>query len=168
MGTQRQQGKRTKRTQQQNTRNREQHTSKKMAATMMMSATHATASAARRCRSSAVSGIKVKRQSGSCKMTVRSRAVVRPSAKLIDSDTQSKVARVAESMTVAAVALQASPAYALIDKRLNGDGTGKPLGINDPALFWVLLGVFGLVWGLYSTSVKDINPATDDDDGLSL
>ena len=27
---------------------------------------------------------------------------------------------------------------------------------------------FGLVWGLYSTSVKDINPATDDDDGLSL
>lgn len=51
---------------------------------------------------------------------------------------------------------------------MNGDGTGRPLGINDPILFWVLLGVFGLVWGLYSTSVKEINPAADDEDGLSL
>ena len=46
-------------------------------------------------------------------------AVVRPSAKLIDSDTQTKVARVAESMTVAAVALQASPAYALVRYKFN-------------------------------------------------
>ena len=51
---------------------------------------------------------------------------------------------------------------------MNGDGTGRPLGINDPILFWVLLGVFGLVCGLYSTSVKEINPAADDEDGLSL
>ena len=51
---------------------------------------------------------------------------------------------------------------------MNGDGTGRPLGVNDPILFWVLLGVFGTVWGVYSTSVKEINPATDDDDGLSL
>ena len=51
---------------------------------------------------------------------------------------------------------------------LGSDGTGRPLGINDPILFWVLLGVFGLVWGLYSTSVKEINPAADDEDGLSL
>lgn len=34
--------------------------------------------------------------------------------------------------------LVAHPAFALVDDRLNGDGTGKILGINDPALFWVL------------------------------
>lgn len=93
-------------------------------------------------------------------VTVEARASV--------NDVQRKVARVAEAATVAAVSLQASPAFALIDKRMNGDGTGRPLGVNDPILFWVLLGVFGTVWAVYSTSVKEINPATDDDDGLSL
>lgn len=29
-----------------------------------------------------------------------------------------------------------------VDDRMNGDGTGKILGINDPVLFWVLAGKF--------------------------
>lgn len=44
-----------------------------------------------------------------------------------------------------------------MDERLNGDGVGLPLGINDPVLGWVLLSVFLLVWGLYSTSSQGVN-----------
>jgi len=49
-----------------------------------------------------------------------------------------------------------------VDERLNGDGVGLPLGINDPVLGWVLLSVFLLVWGLYSTSVRSISNNDDD------
>ena len=44
-----------------------------------------------------------------------------------------------------------------VDDRLNGDGTGKILGINDPALFWVIAGVFTTVWSIYYLAGRDID-----------
>ncbi|KAL4441271.1 hypothetical protein ABPG77_011508 [Micractinium sp. CCAP 211/92] len=65
--------------------------------------------------------------------------------------------------------LAAHPAFALVDDRMNGDGTGKILGINDPVLFWVLAGVFTTVWAVYYVSTKDIDTDVNDDDyGLKL
>jgi len=43
--------------------------------------------------------------------------------------------------TSAATMAEAPLARALVDERLNGDGVGLPLGINDPVLGWVLLSV---------------------------
>jgi photosystem II PsbW protein len=60
--------------------------------------------------------------------------------------------------------LAASPAFALVDDRLNGDGTGLPVGVNDPALTTAILGAFFLVWVLWYSSQKDLG----DDAGLDL
>jgi len=91
--------------------------------------------------------------------------------------TQNQAANIASSLgqksTVGATALatsaatmaEAPVARALVDERLNGDGVGLPLGINDPVLGWVLLSVFLLVWGLYSTSVRSISNNDDEDSG---
>nr|ACF24547.1 photosystem II reaction center W protein [Gymnochlora stellata] len=68
----------------------------------------------------------------------------------------------------ATAALHQLPAEALVDARLNGDGAGIPLGINDSRLFFILAGVFTLVWAAYSTSVKGISNNDDDDSGLSI
>jgi len=53
-----------------------------------------------------------------------------------------------------------------VDERMNGDGVGYPLGISDPTFFWVIFGVFTLVWTLFYTS--NIGGGESDDDGLSL
>lgn len=42
--------------------------------------------------------------------------------------------------------VSAGNTYAQVDERLNGDGTGLPLGINEGAIGWAMLGVFTLVW----------------------
>merc|ERR1711937_293374 len=55
-------------------------------------------------------------------------------------------------------------ALALVDDRLAGEGTGKILGVNDPILGWVVIGVFTLVWPLYYVSTKTMG----NDDGLDL
>jgi photosystem II PsbW protein len=57
-----------------------------------------------------------------------------------------------------------------VDERLNGDGTGKILGISDSILGWVILGVFTLVWTQYFAAQKDVDGGvdTDDDSGLTL
>lgn len=39
---------------------------------------------------------------------------------------------------------------------MNGDGTGRALGVNDPALGWVLFGVFSLVWAAWFAGQKDL------------
>jgi hypothetical protein len=44
-----------------------------------------------------------------------------------------------------------------VDNRLNGDGTGRILGINDPSLFWVIAGVFTLIWAIYYRSTRDVD-----------
>ena len=71
---------------------------------------------------------------------------------------------------VGAATLTASPAFALVDKRLNGDGTRLPFGINDPILGWILVGVFGAVWAVFSQSTGELGAGEEDGDdgGLSL
>merc|ERR1711970_558790 len=73
------------------------------------------------------------------------------------------------TVRVAAVA-KPNKAFALVDKRLNGDGTRLPFGINDPILGWVLVAVFGAVWAVFSQSTKELGAGEEDGDdgGLSL
>merc|ERR1711939_513944 len=59
------------------------------------------------------------------------------------------------------------PALALVDDRLAGEGTGKALGISDPILGWVIIGVLTLVWALYYVATKDLGGQRDED-GLGL
>ena len=41
-------------------------------------------------------------------------------------------------------------ALALADERMSIEGTGLNLGISNNLLGWILLGVFGLIWSLYT------------------
>ena len=54
-----------------------------------------------------------------------------------------------------------------IDERMNGDGAGIPLGVNEPILGFVMLGVFTAVWVLYAVTAKDFG-GQEEEDGLSL
>jgi len=76
--------------------------------------------------------------------------------------------KAAAAAAAAPVLLASSPAFALVDDRLNGDGTGLPLGINDPTLGWVFVGVLGVIWALYFNAQKDFGDFEDDDSGLNL
>mmetsp|Transcript_1005 Transcript_1005/g.6309 ORF Transcript_1005/g.6309 Transcript_1005/m.6309 type:complete len:125 (-) Transcript_1005:1448-1822(-) len=67
-----------------------------------------------------------------------------------------------------AAALSASPAFALVDDRMATEGTGKALGLTDPALGWVIFGVFTTIWALYFVGQKDLGGDEDDDSGLTL
>jgi photosystem II PsbW protein len=85
---------------------------------------------------------------------------VRPVASL-----KAQVQKAAQKAALAAVTapalLAASPAFALVDDRLNGDGTGRALGINDPTLGWVMLGAFTTIWALYYVAQRDETINTD-------
>jgi photosystem II PsbW protein len=77
------------------------------------------------------------------------------------------VAQLAAAVTSAATMAYAHPSFALVDERLSGEGTGLGLGISNPRLTWILVGVTALVWAgyfLYSSTL----PEGDDDSGLSL
>ena len=66
-----------------------------------------------------------------------------------------------------AMATAAAPAMALVDERMSTEGTGLSLGLSNNLLGWILLGVFGLIWSLYTIYSSTL----DDDDesgGLSL
>merc|ERR1719446_677715 len=65
------------------------------------------------------------------------------------------------------IMLKTKLANALVDDRLAGEGTGKILGINDPILGWVIIGVFTIVWSAYYTATKDLGGQSEED-GLSL
>ena len=69
---------------------------------------------------------------------------------------------------VASVSSFAAPALALVDDRMNGDGVGLPLGINDPALAIALASVATFVWSQYYLSQRDLGGDKGDDSGLSL
>jgi len=64
--------------------------------------------------------------------------------------------------------VQAHPALALVDERLNGDGTGKVLGVDNSAEAFAFIFVFGLIWALYYNSQKDLGGDSTDESGLSL
>eukprot|EP01024_Parvocaulis_polyphysoides_P027267 TRINITY_DN2476_c1_g2_i2.p2 TRINITY_DN2476_c1_g2~~TRINITY_DN2476_c1_g2_i2.p2 ORF type:complete len:123 (-),score=13.53 TRINITY_DN2476_c1_g2_i2:179-547(-) len=61
-----------------------------------------------------------------------------------------------------------SPALAIVDERMNGDGTGLIFGFNEPVLFWAVLGAFSLIWALYFISQADLGGDENDESGLSL
>ncbi|PNH04351.1 Photosystem II reaction center W protein, chloroplastic [Tetrabaena socialis] len=65
-------------------------------------------------------------------------------------------------------AFVASPAFALVDDRLNGDGTGLAFGVNEPVLGLVLVGVFSTMWAIWFTSQRDLGDFEDNDAGLKL
>lgn len=52
---------------------------------------------------------------------------------------QSVFAKAAAAGVSVPALLAAHPAFALVDDRLAGEGTGKIFGINDSALFWNML-----------------------------
>jgi len=64
--------------------------------------------------------------------------------------------------------LTTTPALAEVGRRMNGDGTARSLGVNEPILGWVLLIVFGTVWALFSQSTKELGGDKGDDSGLTL
>lgn len=69
------------------------------------------------------------------------------------------------------LATQALPALAVVDERLNGDGTGLIFGINDESLGFILLTVPLLVFGAFYGAQKESGIAAggkNDDSGLSL
>ncbi|OEL23648.1 hypothetical protein BAE44_0015343 [Dichanthelium oligosanthes] len=73
------------------------------------------------------------------------------------------------SLLVAAGAVTASagPALALVDERMSTEGTGLSLGLSNNLLGWILLGVFGLIWALYSVYTSDLDE-DEESGGLSL
>ncbi|KAI5074141.1 hypothetical protein GOP47_0010102 [Adiantum capillus-veneris] len=70
------------------------------------------------------------------------------------------------AVLVAAVA-QGGSAIALVDDRLSTEGTGLGLGVSNPLLIWILLGVATLIWALFFVYSSRLPPG-DDDSGLSL
>ncbi|MCO5581278.1 hypothetical protein L7F22_035156 [Adiantum nelumboides] len=76
--------------------------------------------------------------------------------------------QVALAATVLAAAVsQGGSAVALVDDRLSTEGTGLGLGVSNPLLVWILLGVASLIWALYFVYASRLPPG-DDDSGLSL
>jgi len=71
------------------------------------------------------------------------------------------------SLLAAASAMTTSPALALVDERMSTEGTGLSLGLSNNLLGWILLGVFGLIWSLYTVYTSTLDE-DEDSGGLSL
>eukprot|EP00197_Chlamydomonas_leiostraca_P010356 CAMPEP_0202861714 /NCGR_PEP_ID=MMETSP1391-20130828/3007_1 /ASSEMBLY_ACC=CAM_ASM_000867 /TAXON_ID=1034604 /ORGANISM="Chlamydomonas leiostraca, Strain SAG 11-49" /LENGTH=120 /DNA_ID=CAMNT_0049541143 /DNA_START=45 /DNA_END=407 /DNA_ORIENTATION=+ len=78
------------------------------------------------------------------------------------------VKKAAAAMTVLPALVAAHPAFALVDERLNGDGTGKPFGINDSILGFVIVGVLTTIWAIWFNGQKDLGDFEDPDAGLKI
>merc|ERR1712187_961877 len=72
--------------------------------------------------------------------------------------------KVMKGAAVAAPLLKGCEAMALVDERLAGEGTGKFLGINDPALVVAIVVTFFTVWILWFGAQKFLG----DDSGLDI
>lgn len=72
----------------------------------------------------------------------------------------------ASLLAAASAMTAASPAMALVDERMSTEGTGLSLGLSNNLLGWILLGVFGLIWSLYTVYTSTLDE--DEDSGLSL
>ena len=103
-------------------------------------------------------------------ISARKHCVVRASSASGQSSpvTKKSVASVVALPLVGALSSFAAPALALVDDRMNGDGVGLPLGINDPALAIALASVATFVWSQYYLSQRDLGGDKGDDSGLSL
>lgn len=75
------------------------------------------------------------------------------------------MAAVAASFTTL---VASNPALALVDTRLNGDGTGKVLGADNSLEIFLLVGTFTTIWALYFLSTKELGGDSTDESGLSL
>ncbi|KAG8086060.1 hypothetical protein GUJ93_ZPchr0010g10763 [Zizania palustris] len=86
-------------------------------------------------------------------------------------ETSSSVVKGASSVLAAAAAAMtassAPAALALVDERMSTEGTGLSLGLSNNLLGWILLGVFGLIWSLYTVYTSTLDE-DDDSGGLSL
>lgn len=63
-------------------------------------------------------------------------------------------------------ATMSGPAMALVDERMSAEGTGLTFGLSNNLLGWILLGVFALIWSLYTVYTSTLEE--DEDSGLSL
>eukprot|EP00892_Ulva_mutabilis_P010144 jgi/Ulvmu1/7501/UM037_0045.1 len=98
-------------------------------------------------------------------LTVRSTTVKATGVKALPvPKAAKKIATVVGGIVPAVIA---SPAFALVEERMNGDGVGYAFGVNQPILAWVIAGVFGTTWALYASSAKSFG-AQDEEDGMSL
>lgn len=80
---------------------------------------------------------------------------------------QNVVAPQIASASFFASLVASQPAFALVDDRLSTEGTGLSLGVSNPLLIWILLGVSTLIWSLFFVYSSSL-PEGDDDSGLSL
>ncbi|XP_060197705.1 photosystem II reaction center W protein, chloroplastic-like [Lycium barbarum] len=83
-------------------------------------------------------------------------------------ESESKLGMCGSLMAAAcAASMSISPAaMALVDERMSTEGTGLPFGLSNNLLGWILFGVFGLIWSLYTVYTSSLDE--DDDSGLSL
>ncbi|CAA3014206.1 photosystem II reaction center W protein, chloroplastic-like [Olea europaea var. sylvestris] len=82
-------------------------------------------------------------------------------------ESDSKLGMGASLMAAATFAATISgPAMALVDERMSTEGTGLPFGLSNNLLGWILLGVFALIWSLYTIYTSSLEE--DEESGLSL
>jgi photosystem II PsbW protein len=86
-----------------------------------------------------------------------------------EKQTSNEAPKIAASAASFAAFAATNPgaAFALVDERLSTEGTGLSLGLSNPKLVWIILGVFTLIWSLYFAYSASL-PEGDDDSGLSL
>ncbi|GMH37124.1 hypothetical protein BSKO_04997 [Bryopsis sp. KO-2023] len=98
------------------------------------------------------------------------RTASKPAARLVvRASLKKNVQKLVAAGMSAPVILASHPAFAaVVEERLNGDGTGRALGINDSALGLALVGTFTLVWALYYNSQKELGGDENDESGLTL
>ncbi|XP_039115389.1 photosystem II reaction center W protein, chloroplastic-like [Dioscorea cayenensis subsp. rotundata] len=72
----------------------------------------------------------------------------------------------ASLLAAAAVMGASNPVLALVDERMSTEGTGLSLGLSNNLLGWILFGVFGLIWALYTVYTSTLEE--DEESGLSL
>ncbi|OEL30861.1 40S ribosomal protein S15 [Dichanthelium oligosanthes] len=84
-----------------------------------------------------------------------------------DGSGKAPAAPAGASLLAAASAMTTSPALALVDERMSTEGTGLSLGLSNNLLGWLLLGVFGLIWSLYTVYTSTLEE-DEESGGLSL
>ncbi|CAN1131767.1 Photosystem II reaction center W protein, chloroplastic [Linum perenne] len=101
-------------------------------------------------------------------MEKKGRLVVKCSAEGNGNGSTKGKAMSASLLAAASAAAVSSPAaMALVDARMSTEGTGLPFGLSNNLLGWILLGVFGLIWTLYTVYASELDE-DEESGGLSL